>query len=379
MLKRLSFGLFDTGETILGALVFSTFFPLYITQHIDTKIYSLAYGSAFLASFVLALYLGKTADRSALRKPFFTLFSLLTALLCGLISLSYGAPFLALFLFLLMAVSHQQAFVFYNSLLLGFDRRGSTSGLGVALGYVGSAVALLFLVGYLKEPYVYIHVALLFLLLSLPSIFLLKNPQAVSEVRLRGVLKERRFLLLILSILSLTEVANTLVAMMGVYLKEVYSLERGEIYRVIGMSALGGVLGGPLWGYLADRFGVRRVFPAGFLLWTLFLLSLPLTPREGVVGIGLLAGASLAHLWTISRVFILHEFPEGEASVRLSFLSLTERVASTTGLFVWALLLAVTGDNFRLSAGLMAVFPLAGLVLYLVYLRRSSWPPASPP
>ncbi len=369
MLKRLSFGIFDTGETILGALVFSTFFPLYMTKHVDTKIYSLAYGLSFLISFLFALYLGKIADRRSLRKHFFGVFALTTGILCALISLAYPLPALALLIFLLMAISHQQAFVFYNSLLLGFEGRGKTSGFGVALGYLGSAFALLFLAERLREPYIYFQVALIFLLLSLPSLILLENPKQVSSVRIRNILRDKRFLLLVVSILCITEVANTLIAMMGVYLREVYSLGREDIYRVIGVSALGGIAGGPLWGFLTDLLGAKRIFTAGFFLWILFLLFLPLAPAKALILIGLLAGFSLSHLWTTSRVLILEEFPEGEASVRLSFLSLTERVASTIGLIIWALLLFITGDNFRLSALLMALFPITGLILYRFALK----------
>jgi len=52
MKKLLSFALFDSGETILGALIFSTFYPLYITQHIDPKLYSFLYGLAFFFPFL---------------------------------------------------------------------------------------------------------------------------------------------------------------------------------------------------------------------------------------------------------------------------------------------------------------------------------------
>ena len=369
MKRRLAFSLFDSGETVLSALVFSTFFPLYITKHIDTKVYSSLYGLSFLLSFGLALYLGKIADRRAVRKHLFVTFSLLVPLLCVGIGILFQFPLISLLAFLALAVTHQQAFVFYNSLLLGFDSRGITSGMGVAFGYLGSALALLFLARYLKEPEVYFVVGGVFLLLSLPAFLYLQNPEVRSEVSIAGVLRDRRFLLLILTILTLTEVANTLIAMMGVYLREVYGFVREEIYRVIGLSALGGIFGGFLWGYLTDRVGVRRVFPLGFLIWFLFLVSLPHAPAGMVVFVGLLAGMSLAHIWTTSRILILSEFPEGEASVRLSFLSLTERIASTTGLLMWAFFLLITDNNFRVSAGLMSVFPLVGLVLFLLYVK----------
>lgn len=369
MIKRLSFALFDTGETILGALVFSTFFPLYITEHVDPKVYSFLYGLSFLASFGLALYLGKIADRKALRKTFFVSFGIAVSLLCLGVGFSYGSPLLSLLIFLFLAISHQQAFVFYNSMLLSFGSRGITSGIGVAFGYIGSALSLIFLAKTLKDPDVYFITGFLFLVLSLPAYILLENPPLKREVRLSEVFRDRKFLLLIISVLTVTEVANTLIAMMGIYLREVYSLSREEIYRVIGLSAFGGVLGGFLWGYLTDRFGVRRVFPAGFLLWFTFLVVLSRIPGSLLLPVGFLAGVSLSHIWTTSRVLILSEFPEGEASVRLSFLSITERVASTTGLILWSLLLVLTGDDYRTSASLMAVLPLSGLFLFFLYLK----------
>ncbi len=365
MKRGLSFALFDVGETVLGALVFSTFFPLYITRFIDTKVYSLLYGLSFLFSFLVALNLGKLADRRALRKHLFVASALGAALLCGAIAVAYEKPMLALLLFLSMAVFHQQALVFYNSLLLSFESRGGVSGLGVSFGYIGSALALLFLAQSLKEPGLYLVVALIYLLFFIPSAVAIPNPsQSSREVSVKAVLKDRRFLLLILAVLSITEVANTLIAMMGIYLREVYSLERVEIYRVIGTSALGGVIGGVFWGLITDSLGVRRVFPAGFLFWIVFLLLLSLTPKSLIVPAGFLAGFSLAHIWTTSRLYILEEFPQQEASLRLSFLSLTERVASMSGLLIWSFFLFMTQDNYRLSALLMVCFPLAGFVLY---------------
>lgn len=313
----------------------------------------------------MAIPLAKLADSRAYRKRFFVLFTLLTSVLGILLSFTLHMPTLNLFLYLLMAVFHQQAMVFYNSLLGSFESKGTASGVGVAFGYLGSALSLLFLAEFLKVPEVFYQTTLIFLLLSLPAIFSLPNPPQKTTISLRKELKDRRFLLLVLAILSLTEVANTLIAMMGIYLKHAYGLEDREIYRVIGLSALGGVFGGLLFGKLTDRLKARRLFPLGFILWSLFLIVLYLTPKELLLFVGFLGGLSLSHLWTTSRVLLLELFPLETVSLRMSFLSLSERIASTTGLWVWSLFMLLTGNDYKLSALLMVVFPVVGIFFYL--------------
>lgn len=369
--KALSFSLFDSGETILGALIFSTFFPLYITKQVDPKVYSFFYGLSFLASFLFALQFGKIADRKAIRKEFFTVFVILTVFLSFSLFFLVDFPFLSLIVFCLMAVTHQQTFVFYNSLLLDFQKRGFTSGLGVSFGYIGSATALIFLAEKLSIPWVYVLTGALFLILSLPSILFLENPPVKEDVSLKDVFKDRRFILVILSILFLTEVANALISLMGIYLKKVFGFEDILIYKVIGFSAIGGIVGGIVWGLLVDKLSARSLFPTGFLFWSIIFLSLPLLNRDWIFYFGAFVGFSLAHLWTVSRVYIVEEFPACQISTRMSFLSLTERIASTTGLITWSALLFITEDNYILSASLMTVFPVIGFLVFLASKRTT--------
>ncbi|MFN7064720.1 MAG: MFS transporter [Aquificaceae bacterium] len=363
MKRLISFALYDSGETVLGALLFSTLYPLYITQHISVKIYSLFYSFAFFLSFLIALQMSRIADHRAWRKPFFILFSLFIPLFCLTLYLTFHKVELNFLLYLLLALVHQQALIFYNSLLKSFDAKGSASGFGVALGYVGSALALIFLAPRLSLPYAFLWLALIFLFLSLPSLLTLSEPKERQRVNLWKILKDRSFLLVLISMLLLMELAHTMIAMMGVYLREVYGLGYDEIYRTIGFSALGGVIGGLLWGRLTDKLSASRLFPLGFLLWSLFLIFLYGFPKEFLLPLGFLAGFSLSHLWTTSRVLLLERFAKGDIAVRFSFYSLSERIASSLGLFSWSLFLHLTED-YRLSALLMLFFPFLGFLTY---------------
>ncbi len=368
-LRLLSFALYDSGETILGALIFSTLYPLYITKHIDVKSYSFVYGFVFFVSFLLALQFGKLADKRGWRKRFFTFFSLSVPVVCLLLFVSFESPLINFLFYLLLAVVHQQALVFYNSLLKSFDLKGFASGFGVALGYVASALALIFLAPNLSLPYAFLWVAMLFFLLSVPSLYSLPEPMGRQEVMLRKLLRDKNFVLTLLSMLLLMELAHTMIAMMGVYLREVYGLSERDIYKTIGFSALGGVLGGLLFGKLTDWLSARRLFPLGFLLWSVFLLLLYSTPKELLLPLGFFAGLCLSHLWTTSRVLLIERFSGGDIAVRFSFYSLSERIASSLGLISWSLFLFITED-YRLSALLMLLFPAIGVLLYILSNRR---------
>ncbi len=365
MIKKVSFAIFDTGETILGAIVFSVFFPLYITKYISVETFTFFYGLIFLISFIVSLQLGKIADERNLRKGFFTFFTVSIFLLTLLLAIVSNNYILSLLIFFLLAITHQQNLVFYNSLLIDFKEKGFVSGLGVSLGYIGSAVALMFFAQYLEIPYVYIFTALVFMLLALPSILFIENPNIKpKKINLKAIFSDKEFLLVIVSILFLTEIANTLISLMGVYLKEVYKLEDTEIYKVIGFSSVGGIVGGIVWGYLTKYFDIKNLFVISFIFWFSFLIILPFTPKDFLILVGLFAGFSLSHLWTTSRVLIIEVFPKNEVSTRLSFLSITERISSSLGLMVWSFLLTLT-KSYKITVLSMSIFVIIGACIFL--------------
>ena len=73
---------------------------------------------------------------------------------------------------------------------------------------------------------------------------------------------------------------------------------------------------------------------------------------------------------TTSRVLLIERFTRGDIALRFSFYSLSERIASSLGLFSWSLLLYLTSGNYRLSALLMLVFPILGFIIYKLSNRR---------
>ncbi|NPB06479.1 MAG: MFS transporter [Aquificae bacterium] len=377
--KLLAFALYDAGETLLGALVFSTAFPLTASALVGPDGYALLNGLTLLLSVLLALWAGVLADRRGLRKPFFVLFSLLTGLLVLTAGLTLSRPYVFLALMLLAVAAHQQAMAFYNTLLFNFDERGLPSGLGVSAGYLASSAALLLLADRLGGPLPYLLSGTLFLLLALPAFTLLENPGRADPTPLKTLTRNRPVLFFLLSVFFLAQVANAVVALMGVYLKHLYGLKEAELLKLLGLSGLGGVAGGLFWGLAADRLGAKRVFGAGFVLWSLFLLWLYLEEGDGLLPLGLFTGFSLAHLWSVSRVVLLEALPAGVLALGSGALSLSERLSGALGLLFWGTVYALTRD-YRQSALSMLVFPAAGALFYALFLKLSrKQTPDAPP
>ncbi|MEN3033441.1 MAG: MFS transporter [Aquificaceae bacterium] len=367
--RSLAFGLFDAGETAFGALFISTLFPLYISEYIPTKLYTFLYGLSMMISFALALFMSTFADRKAIRKLLFSAFGILTAALCALVGFVLENPYLGFGVFLIMLVFKQQTLVFYASLLGSFKSKGLTSGIGVSMGYLGASISLLIFASSLKLPEGAYLVSVLFLSLSIPAFFLLKEPErALSEVSIIKLLKDRKFLMLLLSCLLVMEVASTMGAIMSLYLKEVYLMEKREIYITIALSALGGVFSAPIFGYLTDKFSPDKIFPFSFPLWGFFLVLLYLTPKELVISLGLFAGLCLAHLWTSVRALIISS-ASGDFALRMAMLSLSERLSMSLGPMMWSFFMLISLDNYRLSALLMGIFPAIGGFFYFLSRR----------
>ena len=340
-------------------------FPLWVEKRLPFHLFTLGLALAFFLSFALALALGPLADRVGLRKPFFSLFSLLVVFLCASLAFTTSSLWMSLLLFYLLAVCHQQALAFYNTLLLDFEEMGWAAGVGVGVGYLGSALSLLFFRHWLAPPEVYLWSAGIFLCLALPALWLLPNPpQRKKEMRLAAVLGDHSFLWWMASVFCLTEVANAATLVMAVYLRHVYGFSGEEAMRVIGLCAFFGVAGGFFWGWLGKSLGTRRLLAFGFFYWTALLLALPMVPQGAVLFLGAGMALGLALVGATVRVELLENFPKEESSTRMSFLSLTERLASSGGLVFWSFLLWATGENYRLSGGALAVFPLLGIFLF---------------
>jgi UMF1 family MFS transporter len=263
--------------------------------------------------------------------------------------------------------------VLYNSLLPSVsdeENRAFSSGVGVALGYIGGALGL-YLISKISstETSAFTLVAFAFLLFSLPTGFVVKEQpfKAIKGVSIRIILKDKRFILFILSCLFLTEAAHTIILFMSIYLDKVYGMERNSIVIVIATAAIIAAIASPLIGKISDKIGASKVFSMLFPAWATSFCIFPFVPRFFVYIMGISFGILLATLWTTIRPVLLELSPKEEVATRFAFLSMSERMAAIIGPLWWGLIVEVA--DYRTATVSLVLFPIIGWFIYRVHVK----------
>lgn len=372
VLPLISWASFDFAETIFSANILSVFFPLWVINTLGGQPfhYSIVYSSSLFISVILAIIVSKYADKFAKRKPLFLASVAFSATSLLILSKS-NTLFSALIVFFFVNLFYQQSLVLYNSLLPSVsneENKSFSSGVGVALGYVGGAVGL-YLISKVSstEAFAFILVAFIFFLFSTPTgLFVKEKPfKAVSGVSIKRILKDKKFLFFILSCLFLTEAAHTIIIFMSIYLDKVYEMDRHNIVIVIATAALVAALGSPLIGKISDRVGASKVFNLLFPAWAGAFCIFPFMPKSFVYTMGITFGLLLATLWTTIRPVLLELSPKEEVATRFAFLSISERMAAIIGPLWWGFIVKVI--DYKIATLSLAFFPLIGWLIYRIH------------
>ncbi|GAB4537206.1 MAG: MFS transporter [Thermodesulfovibrionia bacterium] len=374
ILALISWASFDFAETIFSANILSVFFPLWLVNVLGGRPfhYSITYSTSLFVSILLAIFVGRYADMHARRKPLFLLAVIISGL-CLLMLSRTDTLIIALIIFFFVNLFYQQSLVLYNSLLLSVSNRGDravSSGIGVSIGYIGGAAGL-YAISRISpsETSAFMMVAILFVLFSVPTGIFVKERTvvAVNGVSLKRVIKDKGFMLFVISCLFLTEAAHTIIIFMSVYLDKVYGLNRQDIVPIIATAAVIAAIASPFIGRLSDGLGVRRVFNLLFPLWAIAFSTVPFLSVGFVYLIGIVFGILLASVWTTIRPMLIELSPEEEVATRFAFLSISERMAAVIGPLWWGLMVEIVG--YKLSTLTLAIFPIFGWFVFRMHIK----------
>jgi UMF1 family MFS transporter len=320
--------------------------------------------------------------------------------------------------FIVANYAYQGALPFYNAMmpeLAPASEWGRLSGMGTAIGYVGSITGVLIgtafytgsvpLLGAVPDglmsdiraivPFTehggrvstFVPTAILFLLFSLPLFFFCRDHRPAVEKRaiewkkafqdVIATFRESRKYpgatrFLVTSFLY-QDAMGTIIGVMALYAVEAMGFSEGSEAILFVVLTVPAVIGSYAWGYLADRIGPKRTLVTVITSWIFLLAAMIFAPTQTSfwivgVGIGLVYGGVAA----TERPLMLTLIPERDAGRFFGLMVLSARAAAIAGPMIWALtvdgLMPSMGKGFAYRAGVVTVG--LGMVLALWVMRR---------
>ena len=394
--ERVSWALYDFANTIFSMNIATLYFPVWIVTERAASATEFSVATSVSSAVVLlaAPYFGARSDVSRRRKPWVVGLTLACVAATALLGLLSAASVLTLLMtFAVADVAYQLALPFYNAMmpeLAPEAEHGRLSGLGTALGYVGSIAGVLAVapfVSRLGRPAAFVPTGVLFLLFSLPLFFAGRDHVPRSRADRRSVsfreiaskiaeaFREsrkypglRRFLF---ASYLYQDALGTAIAFMAIYAVKVLGLAKGEETRLFVALTIPAVIGSFLAGFVSDRIGPKRTLLAVLWGWIAGLAAIALAPNLSAFWIGgVLLGFVFGGIWSVERPLLLTLVPDAEAGRFFGLLVLSARAAAIVGPLVWALIADRLFGRFGPGVGYRAavfslVFFMAGAILLL--------------
>ena len=384
MKRILAWCLFDFANSAYSAVIMVAVFSVYYMSHIVGNEHGLGdlwWGRAVSASLLLVVMtgpvVGALADRHGLRKRLFIAFTalcitciaLFTTLLPGMVLRGFALIALANFGF-------ESSQIYYNAYLPDIapaDRLGAVSGLGFAIGYLGSIVGLVValpLVNSQQFNLLWLLVAGFFAVFSLPAFLALPpdRPQPEKRVDLVRVLRDvlgnaplRRFLLAFFLYFDGVETTIVFSGSFAATTLHFAATDLIKLFIAVQFSALAGAL---LLARPTDRWGAKRVISLTLLLWIGVSIGAYLAQTKPTfVAVAVTAGLGLGSIQAASRAFMASLIPRGKESELFGFYALCGKSSSILGPLVFGEVSRRLAGNQRAAVAAVGVFFIVGLLL----------------
>ena len=440
--ERASWALYDFANTIFSMNVATLYFAVWLISDLGASntAYAIGNGVASLLVVISVPILGALSDARGRRKPWVVGFTLVSCAACAAIGIigqrslpiageavmggstlpASWQPNIGTFTWVLVAFivanyAYQAAQPFYNAMLPELvppDEQGRLSGIGTAVGYVGTIVGLVLVVpffngaipfiGVLPDTFLdalrrlipftqhagrvstFVPTALLFALFSLPLFVFCRDRTANREHApldwkrafrdvahtLRDARDHRGALPFIAASFLYQDAVGTIVSFMAIYAVKAMGFAKGAETTLFVVLTVPAIVGSYIAGRLVDRVGARRTLVLTIWGWILLLVAMVVAPSQHAFWfVGLLIGLIFGGVPTAERPLLLSLVPEAEAGRFFSLLLLSSRAAAVLGPLVWSITVDVlepsrgTGVAYRAAVLTVAVMFGASLLL----------------
>ncbi len=416
-LPVLSWVLFDFATTVFSYVVLTRYFNEWIVIEQGQPDYVLGLMSATVAIVLLVALpsFGVVADRLGRHKPLLVGFTL-TAIACTALLGLVDGVLVALIVVGVAIFAFNSAEAQYHPLLASVappERQSRVSGVAVAVGYVGTIVALV-LLGQLvaggTNQRAFLPTAALYLAFALPCLLFVRDRrrarapeprtggtsavgipvravrQLAASVRSAAGRPHGRFLLA--RFLYVDAIATT-IGFMTVYARRTGDFESRDLDLLIALSTGFAIVGALGAGALAGRIGPKRVLLATLAMVTAALLATGASGSSALLWVvGPAVGIALGSVSASDRVLFLRLVPAERRGEDFGLYGLVDKVSSGFGpLVLWGATIALLADVLaitstfgasRVAVCVLAASAFAGLLI-LRAVPEGTAPAATPP
>ena len=403
-----SWALYDFANTIFSYAVVSVAIGLWLTDasRFGPGPGQLVQGIAIAVSVglnaIVSPVLGALSDRGGRRLPFLLLFTILCVVPTVLIGLS--PALVGVLLFIVANFAYQAALIYYDATLtvVSFpSTRGKLSGVGVAIGYMGTIfVAIVLIALDAGAEQTFLIAGSLFAIFAVPIFLVVREPStaadamtphdvidSLGQLRLtiahaRAVPGLGRFLL---GRFFYSDAVNTLIVVMSVVSVRAMGLTATEFLLLSLMLTVVAIVTSFFWGWLADRWGPKRALIAVLASWSvgLFLgtvaLGFPGTTHGIVLFViaGAILGSGLGGVQVTDRVLMVRLSPPQRLGEFFGIYGLVGKASQVIGSLLYGLIVFLLIDglgNTAYQIAVMSLFATMLVGLWLVWPVRDDLP-----
>ncbi len=414
--QTISWVLYDLANTIFSMNVVSLYFATWIT--IDLGKQELWFGAANSISQLMVVLsvplLGFLADHRNKNGTFLRIMTLVcifaTAAISGISLFGFNittAMLIGLFLYMIANYGYQSGLVFYNAFLPGLAPRkyiGKISGMGVAVGYIGSAIGLILVMPFnegmlfsYNVPFIegggriatFLPTAFLFLIFAIPALLMLKNrpePPSGTGTKFEGIIKYYKNLIKLLTRdkegktigrfliakFFFQEAVETIIIFMAVYSQKVIGFTSDESSQFFIVIIPAAVIGSLACGWIVDRIGPHKTLRRVVIGWFFTLMLIVITSGRGWFWAGgVFAGIFLGSTWTAARPMMISLVKPENISEAFGLYALSGKMSAVTGPLVWGLVVLLFdsfGTVIQHKAAIMSLMVM--LAIGYVLLRK---------
>ncbi len=380
--------LYDLANTTFALGVGSRYFGLWVIEVNKGSDWWIGATTAVAMVIVIIAspWIGALTDHAGTRRPYLIGATLTCVFATALLATGGIGP--SLVLYVIGTAAFHIGTVVYDAMLPDVSTehdRGRVSGLGVAVGYIGSAIALG--IGALLLPvggYAWVFRALAgaFLLFALPAFFLIRErPRLRRSGRAPGLSTSPGIMIqawreaarhpgvvrFLVGRFLYTDAINTVFLFNAVYAK----VELGFTEAETSLLALAGVvaagLGALAAGRLIDALGPRRVLHGAVYALVVALVAAVAAKVTGVgeLGwvVGVAGGAGLGAVWTADRVYMTRLSPAERLGQFFGLYASVGRFATVLGPVIWALVSDGLGLGRAAAMGALTLLVIASRVV----------------